>query len=90
MDPESRASCTAEQLLRDCDASIDLHSEGSDHEVQPADANRLLSMYKRFSSKDEQELVKPLTACDCLLQPKFTKSLICWSALTLTWSANQL
>jgi hypothetical protein len=49
----------------DCDGSIDLQSEGSDHEVLTVDANRLRAKYKRLSSKNERELVVPLTVTAC-------------------------
>ena len=62
-DPESRAALLNSSC--DCDGSIDLQSEGSDHEVLTVDAERLQAKYKRLSSKDERQLVVPLTVIAC-------------------------
>jgi hypothetical protein len=62
-DPESRAALLNSSC--DCDESIDLQSEGSDHEVLTVDAERLRTKYKRLSSKDERQLVAPLTVTAC-------------------------
>ena len=63
VNPECRAALLNSSC--DLDTNIDLHHDGSDHEVQPADANRLRNMYRQLPSKDERELVKPLTVTAC-------------------------
>ena len=61
-DAETRAALINSSC--DLDNSIDLQSEGSDHEVLAADANRLRKLYKKHSSKEERELV-PLCVTAC-------------------------